>query len=133
MKYIEQLGVKKIAFAPQRVDSPLLVQGKALKSISDPVVKVAIVSAIARPHRFIDSLKIFGIEVNEKYFLPDHWTFDREKIRNLSAKNDAIVTTAKDFWRDQSVFEDLNVPVYVLPIHFDIDSQTMNDIEELLN
>ena len=132
VQHVTSYGVDLISYAPLRVDSPVLVQGKSLKSILDPSLNVAIVSAIARPERFIDSLKIFGITVNERYFLPDHWTFDQEKVRKIAAENDAVVTTAKDYWRDSSIFTNLQIPVYVLPIHFDIDPKILKDIEHAL-
>ena len=130
--YVKALGIDHVFMAPMKVEAPLLVKGRATKSVADQSVKVAIVSAIARPERFIQSLKIFGIKVNERYFLPDHWTFDVEKIRSLSRKNDAIITTAKDYWRDPKVFDEIDVPVYVLPIHFEIDSQIFQFISKFL-
>ncbi|MDA9951543.1 tetraacyldisaccharide 4'-kinase [Oligoflexaceae bacterium] len=126
----KKLGFPDTFFAPMIVDQPLLVKGQAKKSISDPATKVAIVSAIARPERFLDALHGQGVTVSEKYFLPDHWTFEKQKLERLAKECDALVTTAKDYWRDPLLFSEINTAVYILPIYFKIESEDLAKIYE---
>lgn len=131
LTFVDELrdkGLKNIYFAPLKVGQPVMVQGIAKKSLTDSQTTVAVVSAISRPERFVQSLSKLGVKTREKYFLPDHWTFDSEKLKVLARKHDAMITTSKDYWRDPDMFSDLNIPVYVLPIQFEIDEALLKSL-----
>jgi tetraacyldisaccharide-1-P 4'-kinase len=57
-----------------------------------------------------------GLSINAEIRLPDHGLIDRQRLRDTAAASDAILTTAKDYWRDPAVFAGLPQPVFILPL-----------------
>ena len=83
-------------------------------------LKIIAVSAIARPERFIESLRSVNIDPDEHFSLPDHQRFNKQELKQRTGRFDVVFTTEKDFWRDRSVFENLEVPVYTLPVKVEL-------------
>jgi len=74
------------------------------------------ICGIARPGHFLDGLKEMGINCGGRLTLSDHEPINvREVIKSLGTMR-SIVTTAKDYWRDPDVFNQLPVPVFVIPL-----------------
>ncbi len=105
-----------------RVCEPKLIRGPA-KDIRSNDVRVMAVSAIARPKRFIESLKSLGVNPDYHWALPDHQRFGFDDIVEQSRQFDVVFTTEKDYWRDQSIFDRLTCTVYTLPVEVDIPDE----------
>ncbi|MCB9229865.1 MAG: tetraacyldisaccharide 4'-kinase [Deltaproteobacteria bacterium] len=80
---------------------------------------LSLLSGIARPERLFDSLKKLGIEIQHSFFIADHEHFDlpshKERVMKLSDIGH-IITTAKDFHRDDVFFRSLPGKVFILPL-----------------
>ncbi|MEY4632057.1 MAG: tetraacyldisaccharide 4-kinase [Pseudomonadota bacterium] len=79
---------------------------------------------IARPLAFIDALSGKGLVPANILTVKDHEEFRSEELqsalrRDLSGNNlpcDAIITTAKDYWRNPQMLHRTGVPVWILPM-----------------
>jgi tetraacyldisaccharide 4'-kinase len=60
--------------------------------------RVVAVAGIARPHRFVETLRALGATVVAEHVFPDHHPYDRDDVARLleRAGTDALVTTEKD-------------------------------------
>lgn len=74
---------------------------------------VFVVTGIARPERFLQDLKIEGILPANKLFLPDHHPISSAILSKSLGGSSAVITTAKDYWRNPEVFQSLKIPVFV--------------------
>jgi tetraacyldisaccharide-1-P 4'-kinase len=98
---------------PFLVESPrsILPGGEAFDPARhDPAL---LVTAIARPERFRESLRAFGVEPKGSYIEMDHGRFARETLLARLPGMRSVVTTSKDYWRDPEVFADLTIPVFI--------------------
>jgi len=71
------------------------------------------VTAIARPERFVKSLKNAGFEVWGKTFFPDHYAFTPADIEVFQALPHSIAVTAKDAVKLEALW-DKTTPLWVL-------------------
>ena len=83
---------------------------------------VAAVCGIARPQLFADQLVRQGVSLSQEYFVGDHASLDRKKLLDLADQVAAIVTTAKDYYRDPAKFAHLRVPVFIQEMRVDFDT-----------
>jgi len=102
-----------------KILKPELKHGEA-KSTDFKGIKVAAVSAIARPERFILSLNSLDIHPDLHVSFPDHQRFVLSDLIDRVRGFDAVITTEKDYWRDQGIFDRLGTTVYTLPIEIEI-------------
>jgi tetraacyldisaccharide 4'-kinase len=77
---------------------------------------VFVVAGIARPERFLQDLKLEGIVPAKKLFLPDHHAISSATLTQSLGASSAVITTAKDYWRNPDVFLSLKIPVFVKKI-----------------
>jgi len=77
---------------------------------------ILVVVAIARPERIFQDLKSDGIVPKKKLCLPDHHIIDEALLADWLDGTSAIITTAKDYWRNPEVFTGLKIPVFVKKI-----------------
>ncbi len=96
------------------------------KQISPTDFPVFAIAAIARPERFLKALETFDIPVAEKLTLPDHAKLSKKMLAAHGEVCRSIVTTAKDYWRDSSLFSDLPIPVYIFPQKVDVDGNFLS-------
>ncbi len=122
---------QRILFIPFRSGSPWPAGGKptASATTSLPGAKVVVVAGIAQPERFIREVVNAGATIVERYIVGDHQRFSTQLILQKSQSATAIVTTAKDYWREPEVFATLTKPVFILPIMAEWPD---NSIHELL-
>ena len=76
----------------------------------------ALVCGIARPFDFQRTLAQKGVIAVELFVNSDHQTFGAGEILARAAAFDAIITTEKDWARDEAKFISLGLPVFVLPL-----------------
>jgi tetraacyldisaccharide 4'-kinase len=76
----------------------------------------AVVAGIAKPDDFLASLAGIGIAPVARFFNGDHQSLNPYVIQSARASFDGIVTTEKDWARDEARFRALAIPVYVLPL-----------------
>jgi tetraacyldisaccharide 4'-kinase len=78
---------------------------------------VLAVTGIANPSVFTTELATrHGMALAGTLIVPDHSIIDRDAILYRLGDARAVVTTAKDYWRDPAVFADLPVPVFIAPL-----------------
>jgi len=84
-----------------------------------------LVAGIENPAKIIDTINEIQIEIADSYFVGDHKRLDREIIVEKSAGLSAIVTTAKDYWRDPDLFAGLPQTVFVLSLIAEVPHDAM--------
>lgn len=86
---------------------------------------VIVASGIARPEQFIDQVRRSGMKIAATYVVGDHERFIAEELRKRTVGARAVVTTAKDYWRDPTVFAGLAMPVYVQELVVEWDTSAL--------
>jgi len=76
---------------------------------------VMAVCGIARPQRFLDSLKQQGITVKNQLLFPDHYRYQHNDLKQIMGKGLPVVTTEKDAVKLTAIWPE-NHPLWVLPI-----------------
>lgn len=92
--------------------------------------KVLAVCGIARPDRFLSQVRSdisLGLEVVGTYVVGDHEPIRRDELVGRVAGAGAIITTAKDYWRDPTVFAGLAIPVFVQPIVVELTTEALTE------
>jgi tetraacyldisaccharide 4'-kinase len=85
------------------------------QSIASAGARWAMISSIARPEDFAKSLLVRGIIPVARFIFPDHRAIELSEIELAKGSFDQLITTEKDWARDESKFRSLGIPVYVLP------------------
>jgi tetraacyldisaccharide-1-P 4'-kinase len=78
--------------------------------------RFALVCGVADPDDVANQLRSSGINLVKVFKNPDHSSFAIRKVLAESSSFTSIVTTEKDWARDQESFESLGIPVYVVPL-----------------
>jgi len=68
-----------------------------LEPVPKEAAAIQLLTAIARPERFVESLNALGFEVAQKSFLPDHDPLDAGNLLESVDPNVPLVVTAKDW------------------------------------
>ena len=74
------------------------------------------VTGIAHPHRFFKSVEQIGLKVEDRMVFNDHQRFDLKMISEKFSHLDALLITAKDYWREPSLFQVLPISVFILDL-----------------
>jgi tetraacyldisaccharide 4'-kinase len=90
---------------------------------------IFIVAGIARPERFLQDLEIEGVLPNKRLFLPDHHPISRSILSESLGTSSAVITTAKDYWRNPEVFGSLKIPVFVKKIEIILPASMVNQFD----
>jgi tetraacyldisaccharide 4'-kinase len=124
-KSVEQRQVDEVRRRLRDVSLSLPVW-EAKMSVSDPVrvcgedfpgsVRWCAIAGIAIPGDFVASLKSRNIIAQVQFFSGDHKSFDAPKVMAARSRFDAVITTSKDWARDEAEFRGLGCPVFVLPV-----------------
>ena len=80
---------------------------------------VCIVS-FTHPNRFFDSVRKVGLQAKDELCFLDHQRFDLDLLTVKFSHCDALITTAKDYWRDPKLFEGLPISVFILDLKIEI-------------
>ena len=75
--------------------------------------RVLAVTAIARPHRFVDALQSLGLDVCNSCYFPDHYAFTATDVQRFLALGVPVVVTAKDAVKLKDLWEQ-GTPLWVL-------------------
>jgi len=92
--------------------------------------RVAAVSGIARPDRFIDDLERLGMEIALRRDFNDHHRYTREELAELverarEARAEAIITTEKDAANLTGALVDLSpIPIFAARIEFGCENES---------
>ena len=86
---------------------------------------LCLVSGIAQPEALHQSVVKLGLVIGTELRLRDHQPIDAAKLALNCQGQRAVLTTAKDYWRDPKVFEQLPLPVFVLELEVNWDATEM--------
>ena len=81
-----------------------------------PSPRWALVCGIAGPADFRSALGKKGVIAVEMFTYPDHHSFNAADVLSRAAAFDAVITTEKDWARDEAKFISLALPIFVLPL-----------------
>jgi tetraacyldisaccharide 4'-kinase len=90
--------------------------------------KFLVVACIARPERLIYDLNSDGIFPAEKLFLSDHQPISAKTLTDSLGAARAVITTAKDYWRNPEIFSDLKIPVFIKKIEIVLPESLVKEI-----
>ena len=82
-------------------------------------LKLLGVSGIGKPSDFFVGLQKLNVCVSKKMILPDHSPISRSLLDWHREGLDGVVTTAKDYWRDPKVFD--QIPVWITDLSVCVD------------
>ena len=85
-------------------------------------IQLFAITAIAHPNRFFSSLNRIGVVVKEHLALSDHQRFDLDYLEEKISYFEGLITTAKDYWREPSLFHSLPISIYFLDLEIKISS-----------
>lgn len=91
------------------------VEGSHKSTAVGPGARWAMISSIAQPVDFAASLLVQGIIPVARFIYPDHRGIELSEIEFAKGGFDQMITTEKDWARDEEKFRSLGLPVYVLP------------------
>ena len=107
-------------FSRFNIRDPTIVRPVGKEKVFDKNWKTLLLCGIAKPADLIKSVKDKGIKVNQTLIVRDHQPFLLRDIKEKINSCDAIITTEKDYFRDTSIFSELEIPVATLPLTADI-------------
>ena len=84
--------------------------------VGKPEKRYALISSIANPDDVIEALGKVGINPTKLFLYRDHMSFHEDEVMSQRLGFDCVVTTEKDWARDEMSFRRLGVPVYVAPV-----------------
>ncbi|NDE15934.1 tetraacyldisaccharide 4'-kinase [bacterium] len=111
-----------IPVLPARVVyGPLVQAGSAVDADfmrSNPLPRQIVVACgIARPASFVRAVESIGMKPRRLVIAGDHQRFQPSQFSKDAIDGaDAIVTTAKDYWRDPEIILSAGIPVWILPM-----------------
>jgi tetraacyldisaccharide 4'-kinase len=111
------------------VKNELTITDKSGKTFSADAVAdedLIIMTAIARPERFISSLNKLGITGKVKLF-PDHYTFEPE---DFAAVKKPIIMTEKDWVKFKLL--NLDIEVYIACLNIEAEATVLTAIDQLI-
>jgi tetraacyldisaccharide 4'-kinase len=81
--------------------------------------RFALVCGVANPDDVANQLRSSGVNLVKVLNNPDHSSFNVRDVLAERLSFTSIITTEKDWARDQESFESLGIPVYVVPLLLD--------------
>ncbi len=81
--------------------------------------RFALVCSVAAPDDVASQLRLSGLDLIKVFKHTDHSSFNVKDVLAERSGFTSIVTTEKDWARDQESFESLGIPVYVVPLKLD--------------
>ena len=113
-------------FAPRTVrvqfDSPELQPSPTTRNpFSNALNPVLLICGVAAPAKVLAAVQQCGVRVRIALYLADHEAVNRAKVRRLAPRANALVMTAKDYWRDYDFYQQQPLPVYIVALTTDFD------------
>ena len=111
-----------------RPQPPVTASGRRLPAGT----RVLAVAGIARPERFLDSARSFGIEVADTILYSDHYPYPSNTLQSLAGRlkeveASCVLTTAKDFVK---LYGRLDAPLARLAVRADPEPEFWNWIDQ---
>lgn len=95
-------------------------------SFSPNLNPVLFVCGVAFPYRVLDELEKF-CRIHTAIYLADHEPVNRVEVEQLLHHVNAVITTAKDYYRDREFYDHLSLPVFIPELETDIDVALLLD------
>lgn len=106
-----------VVLSSMQTEAPLLSVEGGLRFDAGQHLPACLVSGVGQPEALLKAVKEdLGYEVGAELRGSDHSPIDRLELLAVCKGQHSILTTAKDYWRDPSVFASLPLPVFVLPL-----------------
>ena len=116
---VQQLVPRTVAV---RFDHPALQPSPTTRApFSAALNPVLLICGVAAPAKVLAALQQFDVQVRIALYLADHEAVDRNKVRRLAQHANALVMTAKDYWRDDDFYTQQPLPVYIIELTTDFD------------
>ncbi|MFK7825428.1 MAG: tetraacyldisaccharide 4'-kinase [Oligoflexales bacterium] len=123
---IKQLTENKVSVDADFVEGNVykVEQGEILRINRDELMNRPLfaVTAIAHPSRFFTSLENVGLIVEEQIVFSDHQRFNMKLLEEKFSYFEGLITTAKDYWREPSLFDGLPISIYFIDLEVNIRS-----------
>ncbi|MBC7659759.1 MAG: tetraacyldisaccharide 4'-kinase [Chitinophagaceae bacterium] len=71
---------------------------------------------VAKPDRVEAGIAAYKLPVKHRLTGADHEVFDKKALATCLISSDALLTTEKDYWREKKYFDQLEKPVYLIPL-----------------
>ena len=107
-----ELQKRKLSFF-EILESSTLWPSFEKKKLTKDLFPVFLVTGIAQPYDLKKALIKMGVEIEGHLFLGDHKKINEKEIQKRYPKAKSIVTTKKDYCRDQGVFQKNSRPFFV--------------------
>lgn len=102
-------------------NSALQPASRTSRPFSAALNPVLLICGVASPARVLAAVQKLGAQVRVALYLADHEAVDRAAVCRLSRRVNALVMTAKDYWRDRDFYAQQSLPVYVVTLTTDFD------------
>ena len=103
-------------------DSPALQASPTTRMpFSDQHNPVLLICGVAAPAQVLAAVQRLGAQVRIAFYLADHEAVARFTVRRFARHVNAIVMTAKDYWRDYDFYQQQPLPVYTITLTTDFD------------
>lgn len=108
--------------------------GKSIhgNEFSEAFKPTLLLSGIAMPQRLLEGLKALNFDIQESYFVEDHSSFDSQKIKFHIKNCKSIITTEKDYYRDPSLFQNLNIDIFLITLKLECISNKSSFYKNLV-
>ena len=120
--HLQQVQQQRQRSVKVKFDNPTLQPSPTTRSsFSDELNPVLFICGVAAPAKVLAAAQNLGVQVRIALYLADHEAVDRREVRRLARHVNALVMTAKDYWRDYDFYEQQSLPVYVVTLTTDFD------------
>ncbi len=90
-------------------------------AFSEALNPVLLICGVASPVQVLKAVQRLGAQVRIALYLADHEAVDRTEVCRLARHVNALVMTAKDYWRDYDFYTQQSLPVYIVTLTTDFD------------
>lgn len=120
--HIQQVQSYTPHTAQVQFNTPRLLPTPATRiAFSAALCPVLFICGVAAPAKVLAALQELNVSVHSAIYLADHEPVDRDAVQRLARQVQAMVLTAKDYWRDSDFYDQQLLPVYVVELVVDFD------------
>lgn len=119
VRQVQQQGLRTVRV---KFNSPALQSSPTTDApFSHTLNPVLFICGVAAPAKVFAAVHKLGVQVRIAFYLADHEAIDRTEVCRLARHVNALVMTAKDYWRDDDFYQQQPLPVYIITLMTDFD------------